>query len=72
MTMVDLHEHVNLHILNIQAPMKPLMKKNTTKLTCGMKGGRPFWTKHSEAKGGRMGGAETTLEEAVGTQCWRN
>ena len=26
-----------------------------------------FWTKHDEAEGGRMGGAEkTTLDEAVG------
>ena len=55
MTMVDIHEHVNLHILNIQAPMKPLMKKNTTKIDVQNEGGRPLWTKHSEAKGGRMG-----------------
>ena len=26
-TMLDIHEHVNMHILNIKAPMKPLMKR---------------------------------------------
>ena len=57
---------MDLHILNTQ--MKPLMKKNKTKWMCRMKGGgNPFWTKHDEAEGGRMGGAEkTTLDEAVG------
>ena len=42
MTMVDIHEHVNLHILNIQAPMKPLMKKNTTKIDVQNEGGGPL------------------------------
>ena len=55
MTMVDIHEHVNLHILNIQAPMKPLMKKNTTKIDVQNEGGRPLWMKHDEAKGAEWG-----------------
>ena len=53
MTMVDIHEHVNLHILNIQAPMKPLMKKIQPKLMCIMRG--TFDEAHDEAKGGQNG-----------------
>ena len=55
MTIVDIHEHVNLHILNIQASMKPLMKKMQPKLMCRIKGGEAPWTKHDEAKGAEWG-----------------
>ena len=54
MTMVDIHEHVNLHILNIQASMKPLMKKIQPKLMCRMRGS-PLDEAHDEAKGAEWG-----------------
>ena len=54
MTMVDIHEHVNLHILNIQASNGALGEENTTKINVQNEG-EP-WTKHmNEAKGAEWG-----------------
>ena len=71
MTMVNIHEHVNLHMLNIQAPNEALDEENATKINVQNEG-EP-WTKHMNEQRGQNGGKErTTLDEAIGTQCLRN
>ena len=69
MTMVDIHEHVNLHILNIQAPNEALDEENATKINVQNEG-EP-WTKHMMKQRGQNG-ERTTLDKAIGTQCLRN